>query len=283
MQLSSVRSLFRARLQALYPEQEIESIFDIAVGHVLNYSKMQLHQNLALNLSSGSEEHLLKILDRVSSSEPIQYVTGETEFYSLRFKVDKSVLIPRPETEYLVDMVIKKYSEIPNLKILDVGTGSGCIAVALASKLILPEITAIEKSIIALNIASLNASINHTKVLFIQDDFLNREHDYLQFNIVISNPPYVTESEKRLMHRNILEYEPPEALFVSDSDPLIFYRHLAEFAEKHLFPGGEIFLEINEKYANETATLFVKKGFREVSLHNDLSSKKRYLTAMKKV
>lgn len=242
---------------------------------------MQLHQNLASNLSSGSEEHLLNILDRVSRSEPIQYVTGETEFYSLRFKVDKSVLIPRPETEYLVEMVIKKYSEIPNLKILDVGTGSGCIAVALASKLILAEITATDKSIMALNIARSNAIINHTKVHFIQDDFLNREHDYHQFNIVISNPPYVTESEKRLMHRNILEYEPPEALFVSDSDPLIFYRHLAEFTEKHLFPGGEIFLEINESFANETVTLFVKKGFREVSLHNDLSSKKRYLTALK--
>jgi len=281
MQLSSARTLFRERLQKLYPEQEIDSIFSLAVQHVLNYSKMQIHQNSGINLSPESEDKILDILHRLGNAEPIQYILGETEFYGLMFRVNKTVLVPRPETEIMTDMIIKKYGKISGLKIIDVGTGSGCIAVSLARNLLHPQITAIDLSSEALELARNNAILNHAEVQFLQDDFLNLRNNYPQFNILVSNPPYVTDSEKKLMQRNVLEFEPPGALFVSDSDPLIFYRHLADFAQKHLRPGGELFLEINERFPAETASLFSHAEFSDLLLHDDLSSKKRYLTALK--
>jgi len=281
MLLSDIKSTFHSKLRPLYSSQEINNFFNLTAEYLLSYSKIQIHQNLYNNISPTIEKQTMQILNRLVTAEPIQYVLGKTKFYGLNLTADKRALIPRPETELLVDMLIRDLKEKNHLQMLDIGTGSGCIAIALAKSFPNAVVTAIDKSFKALELAKNNAQLNSAKINFIHDDILNPEKDYTIFDIIISNPPYIRDSERKFMHRNILEFEPSDALFVSDDDPMIFYRAIAKFAQNHLSPQGILYLELNEFLGRETDKVFSESGFKNVVLHTDLNNKCRFLTARK--
>jgi len=230
---------------------------------------------------------LFKIYEKLIQGIPLQYILGETEFYDLIVKVNPSVLIPRPETEELVDWalitsrIINGETEI--LKLLDIGTGSGCIAISIKKYIPLADITAIDISEAALNIARQNADLNQVEINFIQDDIFkptNLELINSKYDLILSNPPYVTEAEKDQMLDNVLNHEPDIALFVPDNDPLVFYRAITDFALVHLKINGFLFLEINEKFGQETLNLLKKKGFKEIELRQDMGGKDRMIKAV---
>lgn len=281
MLLSEIKKLFKKSLNSLYPKEEIESIFIYAAEDTLNYSKLDLHQNLYKNIQPEAEKKILQILSRLKKGEPIQYITGTAEFYELNFIVDPRVLIPRQETEMLVDILLKENANNKSPGILDLCTGSGCIAIALSKNLPLANVSATDFSVNALELAKINASNNNCEVEFIMDDILNPESSYKNFDIIVSNPPYVRNSEKQFMHANVLNFEPVDALFVEDSDPLIFYRSIALFAQKNLNSSGQLYLEINEKLGKETKKLIENSGFTETRILKDLENKNRFVIAKK--
>jgi release factor glutamine methyltransferase len=233
-----------------------------------------------------SEENLVllqKAIERLKTFEPIQYIIGNSYFYGLTFFVNKSVLIPRPETEELVEMIVKSHKVHQNtLKILDIGTGSGCIAVSLAKFLKNSEVFAIDNSPEALKVAKKNAFENGVEIFFIEDDILNPKSiiNDMQFDIIVSNPPYVTDSEKPLMQPNVLNFEPDSALFVPDDNPLIYYKKISEFAQKKLNLNGNLYFEINQNYGRELIDLmnqiFPKS---KLILIKDLSGNDRFIHA----
>ena len=225
----------------------------------------------------------IDILNELSTGKPIQYILGKTEFYGLPFLVNPSVLIPRPETEELVDWAINSLkTEINNsAHIIDIGTGSGCIAISIKKHLPDFKVSAIDISATAIQTATKNAKLNQVEVEFSEEDILNpKATKTKKYKVIISNPPYVTLLDKRQMHTNVTDFEPHNALFVSDDDPLIFYRFIAKFAIKHLDQNGLLFFEINESYGQETVNLLDELGFKEISLRKDLSGKDRMLKAM---
>lgn len=212
--------------------------------------------------------------------KPIQYTLGETEFFGINLKVNPHVLIPRPETEELVDWILRsKANDYPN--ILDIGTGSGCIAIALAKHLPAARVYALDISHDAITLAKQNSMNANAHVSFIHDDILSVPNriEGSPFDIIVSNPPYVRESEKQLMQSNVLDNEPHLALFVKDTDPLIFYKAIAQTAKNHLKPNGTIFCEINEAFGEETADVFKDFGFNDIEVRNDINGKERMLRA----
>jgi len=219
-------------------------------------------------------------VNRLIQFEPIKYILGETEFYGLRLKVNPAVLIPRPETEELVDWIIHDCN-VQNPVILDIGTGSGCIPIALSKNLIGATIESWDISNEALMVARMNAEINKVNIDFIYADVLRLTHpaQKQEFDIIVSNPPYITESEQLLMLKNVLDYEPHVALFVPTADPLIFYRKIADIAITQLNSGGKLFFEINEQFGNETADLLSLKGFKNIVLRKDINGKNRMIKA----
>jgi release factor glutamine methyltransferase len=279
MLLSEIRSLFNKNLNSLYPLKEIESIFSIAVEHTLKYSKIDIHQNLHKSIQPEDEKKILETLFRLKQCEPIQYITGFTEFYGLKFFVDQRVLIPRQETEMLVDIVLKDKDR--NSNIIDLCTGSGCIAISIAKNLIKANVTANDISRQSLDVAIRNAKENKCEIQFIQDNILQPNAIYKKYDCIVSNPPYIRNSEKVNMHKNVLDYEPAQALFVDDNDPLIFYRAIAIFAQNQLISGGKIYLEINEYLWQETKELMEEYNFCEVQIIKDLENKNRFLQASK--
>lgn len=281
MFLSEIKSLFKESLISLYPKEEIESIFSIAVEYTLKYSKTDIHQNLHKNIQPEAEKKVLEILFRLKKCEPVQYITGITEFYGLKFFVEQGVLIPRQETEMLVDLFLKENDRKKCTNIIDLCTGSGCIAISVAKNLVNAIVTANDISGKSLVIAKRNAEENKCEIQFIQDDILQPNAIYNKYDCIISNPPYVRHSEKKNMHKNVLEYEPAQALFVEDNDPLIFYKAIALFAQNHLISGGKIYLEINEFLMKETKEYFENSDFHEVQIMKDLENKHRFLLAKK--
>lgn len=230
------------------------------------------------NISFKKNEELAKILERLNKSEPIQYILGESHFYGRKFKVNPAVLIPRPETEELADHIIKENYETLGLKILDIGTGSGCIAITLFKELINAEVYAVDISEEALATARVNSAAYACNIDFSKFDILQDPKFKVQnLNIIVSNPPYVTESEKTLMQKNVLMHEPSHALFVDDEDPLKFYTAIIKFAQKHLVSGGKCYLEINEKFGKEISALLSGENFREVRIIKDLNEKDRFV------
>ena len=246
------------------------------------YIKIPFNE-LSLNFDKRiSESQLLDIhfgTKRLLKNEPIQYIIGETEFLDLTLKVNKHTLIPRPETEELALIIEKSLKNKPTneLKILDIGTGSGCIALSI-QKISNAEVIGIDFSAEALLIARENSELNNVPVKFKQVDFLSKEErDNLpNFDIIISNPPYVQNSEKSLMQKNVLDFEPESALFVENNNPLIFYKAIEEFAKSHLNNGGCIWLEINEYLSKETAILFEDRS-TDVEIINDFRDKSRFI------
>jgi release factor glutamine methyltransferase len=258
----------------LYEDDEKSSISYLIMEHLFNLKKSDIL--LDKKIEKVNNEEIISIINRINQSEPIQYILGETEFYGRKFKVNKNVLIPRPETEELVDLIIKENKKQKKIKVLDIGTGSGCIAITLAKELPEAEVCALDISKDALKTANENALMNNAKVDFSHADIIQNLKFKLQnLNIIVSNPPYVRESEKKQMHTNILEHEPFTALFVKDEDPLIFYKSIILFAKQHLVENGKCYFEINEKFGQETITLFAENNFSEIRIIKDLQNKER--------
>lgn len=286
MTILETENLYLAKLSALYGEDEAKNMAWLAANHICRLSRSEYLAKKREPLSGMEETSLLQVLGELETGKPLQYVLGETEFYGLPFKVNPSVLIPRPETEELVDWVLKEVAggkfQVPGLRILDMGTGSGCIPIALKKNLPEADVTALDISVAALETAIRNAVLNQAEVHFYNDDILNPKQRAVvdtKFDIIISNPPYVTLAEKTAMHRNVLEHEPHTALFVPDSDPLLFYDAIARFAVQHLNAEGFLFLEINENLGEETAALLRTKGFKNVELRRDLRDRHRMIKA----
>ena len=241
-----------------------------------------IHKELKLN----DEQNIIasQYLERLKNHEPIQYILGETEFYGLKFKVNPSVLIPRPETEELVEWVKPPHppkggflSGTPTL--LDVGTGSGCIAVALKKKFPSANVSAMDISPEALALAKENAALNEVNIEFIQDDILHPAATDRKWDVIVSNPPYIPASEQRYLHKNVTDFEPHLALFVQDNDPLIFYRKIAEFALSHLTAGGRLYVEIHQSLGRQCCQLLESMGFQSVELRKDLSGNDRMISS----
>ena len=277
MSLEDIRKYYLDSLSSVYPPKEIKSLFLIAAEYALGMNRMQIRQRMSKNTSPEAEKKMLAILSRLKKTEPIQYITGTSHFYDLEIFVTPDVLIPRQETELLVDMVLRENPGNQNISIIDLCTGSGCIALALAKNLSRARMAAMDISEKALSIAGKNAREYHINLDLMQDDLLNPAARYGQYDLIVSNPPYVRASEKFFMHDNILLWEPESALFVSDDQPMIFYEAIIEFATDHLAQEGKIYLEINEAMGNDLASLYTKNSFRNVEICKDLSGKDRYL------
>jgi len=265
-----------------YPVEEINSFFNILITHYLNVTRLEL----ALEPKKKMSYEEVKLFDKISlklqEHEPIQYIIGETEFFGLKFHVDKNVLIPRPETEELVSWILLDLSEINGsaLNILDIGTGSGCIAISLAKNLPSAKLTALDISTEAIRVATKNAEANGVDVEFINQDILLIDTSLGFLDVIVSNPPYVRDLEKNEMNRNVLENEPDGALYVRDNDPLIFYEAITNLAKTSLGKGGILYFEINQYLSKETEKLMLESGFK-TTLKKDIFGNYRMLKGIK--
>ena len=284
MELKYLANSFKTTLDSIYDEDEAHAIFLMAIEEVLQYSKGDYLLKKEEVLSEANSVKLEHILTELSTGRPVQYVLGKSHFYGLTFKVNESVLIPRPETEELVEWIVSVCNmqfaaDQQTLSILDIGTGSGCIAIALKKHLPTAQIAALDIAEDSLALAQENALFSHVDVAFIHDDILNPQLSTLQLKptIIVSNPPYIKEDEKEAMHHNVLVHEPHRALFVSNEDPLIFYNAISDFALKNLAVNGLLFFEINEYLGKETVDLLNHKGFKNIQLKKDMQGKDRMI------
>ncbi len=276
--IMNLTALFRKELEAIYDINEIDSIRVIAIEYITGYNRTQQLLNKEATLSNSQIQNLEKVLKRLKNHEPIQYILGYTEFYELPFTVKSGVLIPRQETELLVDTIIKE-QKTPPLRILDIGTGSGCIAISLKKHIPEANLVAIDISEKALNIARKNAELNKTEISFYCADIFNPNLDLGKFDLIVSNPPYVMEKEKEYMEQNVLAYEPHLALFVPNIDPLKYYKRISSFAKENLNTNGSLWTEINEALGMDTKDVFQENGFNAIKLFNDLNGKDRFIKA----
>jgi release factor glutamine methyltransferase len=271
-----------AELTTIYPPQEAAAITRQLLQSVCQMSNAQILMHKNTELSPDIRTTLEEKLTALLSGRPLQYVLGEALFYGLEFRVDPSVLIPRPETEELVELILTENRD-ENLAVLDIGTGSGCIAITLSKQLINPIVYACDISVDALTTAKNNALHNKAVVQFIQNNILDysSELGISCLDIIVSNPPYVCQSEAKDMHTNVLQFEPHLALFVSDQDPLLFYRTIAERGLKLLRPGGKIYFEINAAFGPETASLLQQLGYQDTAVISDIFGKHRIVKAIR--
>ena len=274
--VSNILSYFREELSAVADEREITSWYYISMQYLLAYNRSDciINSNQVLNKSQRSK--IKQIVVELKTHKPIQYILGKTEFYGLKIKVNEHTLIPRPETEQLVDWILKENF----VTALDIGTGSGCIPIALAKNTD-AKVLAIDVSKDALLIAEENAKKNEVEIDFIHQDIL-QTNSLQKVDLIVSNPPYVLESEKGKMQENVLDYEPELALFVEDSNPLIFYKKIASLAFNFLNENGKLFFEINTKFGKETIELLADIGFVNIELKKDMNDKDRMIKAIKK-
>ena len=286
--LSDLYEFYKTELGSIYDTNELYAIFELVCEHYLGYSKTDTRLKFQENLNQSD---VLKIYDTAKALKtgmPIQYIFGEADFYNLKFKVNNSTLIPRPETEELVDLIIKSQTtdNIAPTTILDIGTGSGCIPIALKKNIPNSKVTGIDISKEALEVAKSNAIKNNVDIEFIKLDILSPFDSSLithHLSLIVSNPPYVLNSEAKQMDARVLEHEPHLALFVKDTDPIIFYKRIIDLCTKHLEEKGHLFFELNPMYAND-----VKKYANDSKIFNfteivkDMSGKERFLKAQKK-
>lgn len=271
--LKQVVNFFYEKLDTIYDRDELDGLIYWTIESYFNLSRSKFKLIDDRVLAQNEIEFLLDVIKRLSNNEPIQYIFGETTFYDLPFKVDKNCLIPRPETEELVNWVL----ENPKSKILDLGTGSGCIAISV-KKNCNADVSAIDISEKALELASYNAIKNNVSIKFSKEDIF--EIDKLEkVDVIISNPPYVLESDKNKMKENVLQFEPHQALFVPDEDPLKFYKKIISIAKKSLNKNGYIYFEIHENKANEIIDLFCENYFSNIEVKTDLQGKQRMIRA----
>jgi release factor glutamine methyltransferase len=269
---------FETVLGEIYPPEEIASLFYLLAEARLRLKRIDLALQPQRELSAAELEYFRDAQRRLAQNEPVQYILGYTEFYGLHFKVTPATLIPRPETEELVAWVVDDLqSKNRSMDILDIGTGSGCIAVSLANKLPKARVSAVDVSEAALAVAAQNATDNKVDVHFFSHDILSEQHLPNKFDAIVSNPPYVRELEKREMHNNVLQYEPASALYVPNGQPLLFYEAIATFAKAHLHAQGTLYLEINEYLSEPMRQLMENEGFTNVHLRKDFRGKYRML------
>lgn len=268
----------RKSLSGFYPDNEISGLVRLLIEHVTKSSMPALLSDKNTKITSEEVLKIDKIVERLQRFEPIQYILGETEFYGLPFTVNQDVLIPRPETEELVELILNENKE-SKPRILDIGTGSGCIAVSLQKHIHESSVTAWDISEKALAVAALNSKSNSVNVTFNQVDILSDYPTNHSFDIIVSNPPYVLVSEKTDMHANVLEYEPHTALFVADNNPLLFYNRIADVAIQLLTDGGKLYFEINRAKGQETIKMLENKKFSEIRLIKDISGNDRMVRA----
>lgn len=277
--MSIVRQIEK-ELSGFYPLGELKALVRLLLQHVAGWSLVDVLTHNDLILTAAQQTQIADAVERLKRYEPIQYILGATEFDGLRFRVDARALIPRPETAELVSLVAE--SVAPDALVLDIGTGSGCIAVSLAKRLPQAKISAYDVSPEALTLAAENARNQNVTIDFRQMDILHEvPADAPVFDAIVSNPPYVTDSERASMDANVRDYEPALALFVPDDDPLLFYRAIADFAVSHLAVGGQLFFEINHRFGAATAALLQSKGFDKVSVLRDTFGKERFVVARK--
>ena len=299
MTLKNFRTYFTDTLKEIYPKTEIDTFFFLLIEEKLNLRRVDSVMQPDFLIADAILSELKIILKRLQKEEPIQYILGNTDFYGLPFKVNKNTLIPRPETEELVEWITKKVKELQSnkvakldidvistinkektLSILDIGTGTGCIPISLAKNLSDVEISAIDVSSKALEVARQNATLNKVDVSFLEMDILETRELPQQYNLIVSNPPYVRELEKVEISNNVLENEPHLALFVKDDNPLIFYSKIADLAKSNLKKDGLLFFEINQYLGKETVEMLKQKGFNMVELKKDLFGNDRMVKAI---
>lgn len=272
-----IRKFISRELSDIYPPGEIGSLTRIIVRTVFGQEWLPFITDKPGIISSEEQKMIMDIVTRLRSGMPIQYITGETEFSGCRIRVNKDVLIPRQETEELVEMIIRENRELKG-RIIDIGTGTGCIAVALAKKLAGCKVYALDISEKAVETARINAEINDAGVEFITGDIFSMKFTGLEpFNIIVSNPPYVRESEKAGMHINVTGYEPHSALFVPDENPLLFYERIMSVSNQLLVPSGRVYFEINEAMGEEIKILAGKYGFDCIEIIKDMNGKERFM------
>ena len=297
--MKTIRDVFddyKTMLNNIYEKNEVDSITLLLINEVTGISKANIKAFPKHELTDDQAGTLAGYLTKLQTGMPVQYVSGKTEFYGLSFLVNSSVLIPRPETEELVEWVIEAIDseqravdsgQLSVRNILDIGTGSGCIAISLKKHLPDFTVSAIDISPEAINTARLNAKVNHVDIEFIEADILNFKlwspisHPKSQISLIVSNPPYVTPTDKSQMHNNVINFEPHSALFVPEDDPLLFYKAIADFAQRNLEENGLLFLEINESYGKQTVEMLSLKGFKYIELRQDLSGRDRMIKAAK--
>ena len=284
MTFREAERIFIDSLISVYDKQEAISLAWLSISYAFKLERATYLNLKDTEIPVDKLELLFEILNELKTGKPLQYVIGETDFYGLNFIVNPSVLIPRPETEELVEWILSDLRiskrALEGTRIIDIGTGSGCIPITIKKNIPEAQLYAIDISQEALDISKKNAVLNQTKINFIQDDILKSSNTSLnkeKFQIIVSNPPYVMEAEKKQMLPNVLDYEPHLALFVPNNDPLIFYKTIADFAIKHLDTNGLLYLEINENLGKETINILKEKGLKNIELRQDLRGKDRMI------
>ncbi len=284
MLFKKYKSKLLEELSSLYDEKEIESFFYIVLECFHNIKRIDLALNPEMEMDAMQLLRWESVLSELKKEKPIQYIVGATEFYGLPFLVNGNTLIPRPETEELVEWILEstKYEiQSTRFRILDIGTGSGCIAISLAKNLPNAQVSAIDVSEKAFATANRNAEINEVNVDFILKNILETEDLNEQFDIIVSNPPYVRNLEKAEIKPNVLEFEPHLALFVDDNDALLFYRKIAQLAKKNLSENGQLYFEINQYLGKETVKLLEILGFKNIILKKDIYGNDRMIRCTK--
>lgn len=280
MTTHQVISDIKSALAAAYPEGEVRAFVRILFEEWMHYSTVDIYMRADSEVPPFVVEKMHHAVQRLLRHEPIQHIVGVAHFHGHRFAVSKHTLIPRPETEQLVDMIVDRNQDVPDLCVLDIGTGSGCIACSLARALRFAEVHAFDISQPALDLAAENARNLGVKVAFHHVDILNAVPQPQQFHIIVSNPPYICMHEQQLMEDNVLRYEPHSALFVPDNDPLLFYRGIARYASVALKPGGKLYFEINAAYGNDTAKLLSEFHFADIEVVRDFYGRDRFVSAL---
>ena len=279
--VKDIRNYYCEQLCSIYDKDEANAMILILFEHYFKIDRVKMALEPQLRLSESEMLTFHFAVKDLLKNKPIQYVIGEAEFCDLKFKVNENVLIPRPETSELVHFIVNRQQSTDNRQqsILDIGTGSGCIAISLAKQIPNSKVFALDISEKALEVAKENTINNEADITFIHDDILSlRNNIETKFDIIVSNPPYVRELEKAEMRDNVLKWEPHNALFVSDNNPLIFYRKILEFAKIHLKENGEVWFEINEYLGKEMTDLCNEMGFSQVKVFNDFRGKERFLS-----
>ena len=273
-------SKIRNGLADVYPKQEIDAMVRIIFEQLMGYSTVDMVLRADSEVPDFISAKIDDVVERLRRKEPIQYILDDAYFYGIHFHVTPATLIPRPETEQLIDLIVDN-NRADDLSVLDVGTGSGCIAIALARSLRFASVSAIDISPDAIAVAERNARELKAKVRFAVADILTAVPHKEQYDIIVSNPPYIADSERKAMESNVLDYEPHTALFVPDDDPLCFHRAITQYALTALKPGGRLYFEINPRFADDTVRLLTDSGLQQVELHRDYTDRLRFATAMK--
>ncbi|EWH13507.1 N5-glutamine S-adenosyl-L-methionine-dependent methyltransferase [Cellulophaga geojensis KL-A] len=277
MLLKEIKKIYHIELDAVYPVEEVDSFFYMAIEHYLKLERFVLALEPNYVVTKDEESTLFLVVDKLKKHIPIQYILGAAHFMGLDFNVNTNVLIPRPETEELVSWILNEVNVSQEITILDIGTGSGCIAITLAKNLPKAKVFALDISKEAILVAKSNAEANNVTVTFLEQNILEEPSLKQKFNIIVSNPPYVRDLEKKEMSANVLEHEPNLALFVSDNNPLVFYKAITNFSVNHLRENGKLFFEINQYLGEQTKELLVGLNYINIKLKKDMYGNDRML------